>query len=351
MRGRGRAGPGPCPTVPPNGQGATSGRQHPRYPGPPRRGPPVHHDGGRYVDDLRINGDIPFTGAAVAHYVRSAVAHGTITAIDTDEARAMPGVIAVFTAADLDLEPVPARFNPTVARPLLAADRVRFVGEPVAVIVADHRGSGCRRRRRGDRRLRRARRLHRPARRDRRRRLLFDAVDGNVVLDSTAMGMPGLTAATTSSPTARSSSPATSSTSGWRRAPRGRSAAAAWVDGRLHVWMSTQHAQGARDLIAQVNGLDAGGPRHHARRRRRVRRQDHAVPRGAAARPPGQGARPAGGLGGDAQRVDDESRPRPCPDPRRHDRRHAGRPGHPLPARRPPGLRRLGRGRRRAPGA
>ena len=48
----------------------------------------------------------------------------------------MPDVIAVFTAADLALEPVPSRFNPAVARPLLAADRVRFVGEPVAVVVA-----------------------------------------------------------------------------------------------------------------------------------------------------------------------------------------------------------------------
>ena len=128
-----------------------------------------------------------------------------------------------------------------------------------------------------------------------------------------------------------------------------RAAAAAWVDGRLHVWMSTQHAQGARDLIAKVNGLDAAdGARHHARRRRRVRRQDHAVPGGAAARPPGQGARPAGGVGGDAQRVDDEPRPRPRPTPRRHHRRHPRRPGDPLPARHRAGLRRLGRGRRRA---
>ena len=72
--------------------------------------------GGRYVDDLRIDGDVPFTGAATVHYVRSAVAHGVITSIDTSEARTMPGVIAVFTASDLALEPVQVAVQP-VRRP------------------------------------------------------------------------------------------------------------------------------------------------------------------------------------------------------------------------------------------
>ena len=213
--------------------------------------------GGRYVDDLRIDGDVAFTGAAVAHYVRSAVAHGVITAIDTAEARAMPDVIAVFTAADLGLDPVPARFNPTVARPLLAADRVRYVGEPLAVIVAANAGAAADAAdtvvvdydvleayidplaaMAGD-------------------TLLFEAAANNVVVDSTSMGMPGLS---DDDFFAGCEVVVSGHFVNQRMAPcplETRSAAAAWVDGRLYVWMSTQHAQGARELIAQVNGLDA----------------------------------------------------------------------------------------------
>ena len=49
----------------------------------------------------------------------------------------MPGVLGVFTAADLGLEPTPSPFNPTVARTVLASDRVRYVGEPIAAVVAE----------------------------------------------------------------------------------------------------------------------------------------------------------------------------------------------------------------------
>src|ERR1700689_3459373 len=78
-------------------------------------------------------------------------AHAAITNIDTTAARAMPGVVAVFTAADLtDVSPIPGGINfprpdgspaPKTDRPLLAADRVRFVGEPVAVVVAETGGA------------------------------------------------------------------------------------------------------------------------------------------------------------------------------------------------------------------
>jgi aerobic carbon-monoxide dehydrogenase large subunit len=89
--------------------------------------------GGRYVDDL------PFDGALHAVFVRSTVAHGEIAAIDTSEAAAMPGVVAVLTGADLDLTATPPgmpMFNKAMTRTRLATDRVRFVGEPVAVVVA-----------------------------------------------------------------------------------------------------------------------------------------------------------------------------------------------------------------------
>ena len=208
--------------------------------------------GGRYVDDLRIDGDVPFTGAAVAHYVRSAVAHGTITAIDTGEARAMPDVIAVFTAADL---------GPRAG----------------AVALQPRRRSPAAGRRPGALRRRTARRH----RRRRRRRaaadaadtvvvdydvldayvdplaamagdtLLFDGAGNNVVFDSTAMGMPGLSDGDFF---AGCDVVVSGHFVNQRMAPcplEPRSAAAAWVDGRLYVWMSTQHAQGARDLIAR----------------------------------------------------------------------------------------------------
>ena len=79
--------------------------------------------------------------------VRSHHAHAAIGDIDTTAARAIPGVVAVFTAADLtDVAPIPGGIGfprpdgspaPKTDRPLLAADRVRFVGEPVAVVLAE----------------------------------------------------------------------------------------------------------------------------------------------------------------------------------------------------------------------
>lgn len=89
--------------------------------------------GGKYVDDLL---DEPLLeGALYVTYVRSSVAHGTILSIDTSAALEIPGVVGVFTAADLELQPMPSDFNPMVTRGLLAIDKVRFVGEPVAVVV------------------------------------------------------------------------------------------------------------------------------------------------------------------------------------------------------------------------
>src|SRR6201995_2895994 len=86
-------------------------------------------------------------GLLYAVLVRSHHAHATIGSIDVNTAAGMPGVVAVFTAADLtDVAPVPGGIGfprpdgspaPKTDRPLLAAERVRFVGEPVAVVLAD----------------------------------------------------------------------------------------------------------------------------------------------------------------------------------------------------------------------
>ena len=97
--------------------------------------------GGNYIADL----DLP--GAAHVTYVRSTVAHARILSIDAEDARQAPGVVAVFTSADLGSLPPAAPpmpfMNPAMARPFLAGDRVRFVGEPVAVIVSDTRTQGA----------------------------------------------------------------------------------------------------------------------------------------------------------------------------------------------------------------
>jgi len=92
---------------------------------------------GRYIADL----EHPLlAGAAHAVFVRSTIAHGRLTGIDAHAACRAPGVIAVFTAADLDIGPVPApvpMFPPPMAAPVLARERVRYVGEPIAAVVAE----------------------------------------------------------------------------------------------------------------------------------------------------------------------------------------------------------------------
>src|SRR5512133_1295962 len=84
--------------------------------------------------------DLVFPGALHAVFVRAPLAHGRIVGVDPSRATGMPGVAGVFTAADLDLPPMPAGDAPAaMARPVLAADVVRFQGEAVAVVVAETR--------------------------------------------------------------------------------------------------------------------------------------------------------------------------------------------------------------------
>jgi aerobic carbon-monoxide dehydrogenase large subunit len=106
--------------------------------------------GGVYVDDLR---EPELAGAVRATFVRSTVAHARITGIDASEALAQPGVVAVLTAADMtDMPPPPPPPEPDPdapppegpmpmggvwQEPLLAFDRVRFVGEPVAIVLTE----------------------------------------------------------------------------------------------------------------------------------------------------------------------------------------------------------------------
>ncbi|HMJ45336.1 MAG TPA: xanthine dehydrogenase family protein molybdopterin-binding subunit, partial [Pseudolabrys sp.] len=87
--------------------------------------------------------DISFPGQWCMRVVRSSVAHGTITSIDASAALALPGVHAVWTAADVaHIPPIPFRLTGLKAlepyrQPVLAKDTVRYVGEPVALVFAD----------------------------------------------------------------------------------------------------------------------------------------------------------------------------------------------------------------------
>src|SRR3954454_18575310 len=68
---------------------------------------------------------------------RSTVAHGRIKFIDTSAAKKMPGVHAVFTSDDIRKVIPDPYYGPAFhAQPILAIDKVRFVGEPVALVLA-----------------------------------------------------------------------------------------------------------------------------------------------------------------------------------------------------------------------
>jgi carbon-monoxide dehydrogenase large subunit len=97
---------------------------------------------GRYVDDIAP------ADAARAYMLRSPVAHGRITRLDAEAAREAPGVLAVYTAADIEgrlkdlpnefpLEQVDGTPPAPATHPHLARDRVRFVGQGVAFVVAE----------------------------------------------------------------------------------------------------------------------------------------------------------------------------------------------------------------------
>src|SRR5712692_3796584 len=103
-----------------------------------REDPRLITGAGEFVDDLCV------PGCLHAAFLRSPHAHARVRAVDTAVARCAPGVVGVFIAADLGdaggpipvFAPHPALPRPCGARPL-AANRVRYVGEPIAMVVAD----------------------------------------------------------------------------------------------------------------------------------------------------------------------------------------------------------------------
>jgi CO/xanthine dehydrogenase Mo-binding subunit len=88
--------------------------------------------------------DVNFPRQLAMRVVRSQIAHGRLVSLDTAEARALPGVVAVWTAADVsDIPPIPFRATKVrglepYCQPILARERVRYVGEPIAVVFAEN---------------------------------------------------------------------------------------------------------------------------------------------------------------------------------------------------------------------
>jgi carbon-monoxide dehydrogenase large subunit len=101
------------------------------------------------IEDLRFLrgrgefvGDLVKDGMLHAAILRSPIAHGRVRRLDTAAACALPGVDAVITAAEIGARPrIPLRLLPLPGterflQPVIAADRVRYVGEPIAVVLA-----------------------------------------------------------------------------------------------------------------------------------------------------------------------------------------------------------------------
>lgn len=102
-----------------------------------REDEPLLRGRGTFIDGLRVP---ELEGALHAHFVRSIEPHARLRSVEVDEARTAPGVVEVFTGPDVDGWPLPPRLptmNADLWRPLLAIDTVRFVGEPIAIVLAE----------------------------------------------------------------------------------------------------------------------------------------------------------------------------------------------------------------------
>ncbi len=208
--------------------------------------------GGSYTADLD---DPLLAGALHVVYVRSMVAHGTIASIDVDDAKAAPGVVGVFTAADLDLADlppaVPGLLNAAHSRPILARDKVRFVGEPIVAVVAETAAAAA-----DAAELVWADIDFLPAVVG-----IDDALAGETLLfeesgTNISLQMPG---GGDDAPFDACEVVVEAELVNQRVAGcplEVRSSAAAWDGDRLVLFTSTQHAHGVRDGVARVYGLD-----------------------------------------------------------------------------------------------
>ncbi len=96
-------------------------------------------DPGLLRGERQFVADLPLDGRLHACFATSDVAHGVLGQVHVDSARVMPGVVAVWTAAELDLPPMHGfvKVHDDFVRTPLASGRVRYVGEPIAVVFAE----------------------------------------------------------------------------------------------------------------------------------------------------------------------------------------------------------------------
>jgi len=220
--------------------------------------------GGTYVDDLRVP---ELTDAARVTFVRSPVAHARITGIDASAAREAPGVVAVLTIQDMDdlvpppppepgsevPEGAPLPLGGVWSEPLLAAGRVRYVGEPVAMVITSDSYQG-----EDAAELVSVDYEPLPAvigigTALETGTLLFDGAESNVCVTSGE--------ATDDSIFDGCDAVIKQTIVNQRLAPmpmEGRAAAAVFSDGKLTYWVSTQNAQITRFILSGVLGMDPG---------------------------------------------------------------------------------------------
>ena len=211
--------------------------------------------GGKYIEDL--NDEPMFAGALHVTYVRSTVAHAKITNIDLSECKNAPGVVAVFTASDLGLEEEPSGFNPLAKRSHLASGKVRWVGELVAAIVTERADQGEDAAELAIIDYETLEPLIDIEHAMTSTNLIYEECGSNIVMGTVEMGMPD----NTGDELFKDCEVVVKGRfMNQRVAPcplEARGSAAAWKDGRLIQWISTQHAQGVRNEVVKANKIDA----------------------------------------------------------------------------------------------
>lgn len=231
---------------------AVSSAVHRREDGPLIRGE------GTFIDGLRLP---ELEGALHAVFVRSIEPHGRLLSVDTTAAMEMPGAVAAWTGDDLtDVWVLPPRLpsgNPAMYRPMLAQGKVRFVGEPVAIVLAETRAQAV----------------------DAAEAVVVDteSLPAVVDLDAAVAGVTLLHEGTDTNVSFEWSIPPFETDPFAEcdvvdvftiRHPRlhavpiePRAAAAVWNDGKCTIWVCSQRPAGAKHIIETALGLEPGSVR------------------------------------------------------------------------------------------
>lgn len=212
----------------------------------------------RVTGRFRFSVDRYVTGTGHAVAVRSVVPHGELTGIGTAEAERVPGVLGVLTGRSLAGDPSLHLYHgeSRADQPVLAIDRVRYVGEPVAVVVAETRAAA----------------------EEAASRVIVDITPRPAVTDQDEAGLPGAPVLHEEWPgnecgrwtlrhgdAGRAMETAAFRHTGVYRSPSASHAAmephcasAAWLpDGSVEVWSGTQSVYPVRNRLAGVLGLSA----------------------------------------------------------------------------------------------